>query len=73
MRDLWGYSICDRGIYYTSKAYHDDLDYHYVVDFEKPDVGKQFQKFLETVASVGRELQVRDMKGQFKALRELLG
>lgn len=69
-KSLWEYSICNKGIYYTENAYHDDLDYYYVVDFDKPDVHKQF---LETVANVGREMQVRGMKGQFRALRELLG
>jgi hypothetical protein len=73
MRDLWEYSISPKGIYYTTRAYHDDLDYHYLVDLGKPDTHKQFQKFLETVAAVGREMQTRDMKVQFKALRDLLG
>jgi hypothetical protein len=71
-RDSWEYSICDRGIYYTTKAYHDDLDYHYVVDFTKPDVHKQFQNFLSTIEDNGKRKSMRDLKGQFRELKDLL-
>lgn len=61
-----------RGIYYTERAYHDDLDYHYVVDFEKPDLDKQFKRFLEIVEDEGARKGMRQLKDQFRGLRELL-
>lgn len=73
MRDAREYWICARGIYYTTSAYHDDIDYHYVVDLEKPDVGKQFQRFLEDIMGLGERKAIRDLKSQFKTLKELLG
>lgn len=71
--DSWKYSINPKkGIYYTERAYHDDLDYHYVVDFEKPDVHGQFQKFLLSVEDEGAKKGMRQLKDQFRGLRELL-
>jgi hypothetical protein len=61
-----------KGIYYTTKAYHDDLDYHYVVDFDKPDVHAQFLRFLQSVEGEGAKKGMRRLKEQFRGLRELL-
>lgn len=73
MRDSWEYSLNpNKGIYYTTKAYYDDLDYHYVVDLEKPDVHKQFQAFLKTIEANGKKQAMRELKDQFRGLRDLL-
>lgn len=60
-----------KGIYYTQKAYHDDIDYVYVVDFDEPDVEKQFQHFLKYVRKDGADEKMQQLKSEFKALREL--
>lgn len=59
-----------KGIYYTEKAYH--VDYIYVVDFEKPDVDKQFQCFLDQKEKDGEHKGMQKLKGQFRELRNLL-
>ena len=61
-----------KGIYYTEKTYRDDIDYIYVVDFEKPDVEKQFQTWQATVRDDGKKEGMQELKRQFKGLRELL-
>lgn len=61
-----------KGIYYTEKAYHDDIDYVYVVDFDKPDVDKQFARFIETIKKDGAKESMASLKRQFSGLRELL-
>jgi hypothetical protein len=63
-----------KGIYYTQKAYHDDniyIDYVYVVDFDEPDIEKQFQHFLKYVRKDGADEKMQQLKSEFKALREL--
>jgi hypothetical protein len=73
MRDSYEYSLNPKkGIYYTENIYHDDVEYHYVVDFDKPDVPKQFQSFLKNIEANGKKAAMRDLKQQFKGLRELL-
>lgn len=70
--DSWEYSINpNKGIYYTTKAYH-DLDYHYVVDFDKPDVHRQFQNFLRSVEAEGARKVMKQIKDQFRGLKDLL-
>lgn len=62
-----------KGIYFTQSAYHDDVDYIYVVDFDEPDVNKQFQRFLAMIKRDGAKQNTEDLKKQFSALRDLLG
>jgi hypothetical protein len=62
-----------KGIYFTRNAYHDDVDYIYVVDFDKPDVDKQFQSFLDMIKRDGAKQNTQNLKKQFSALRDLLG
>lgn len=61
-----------RGIYRTENSYHDDVDYIYVVDFDKPDVDKQFRNFLDIVEENGKRKGMRELKAQFRGLRDLL-
>lgn len=61
-----------KGIYYTEKAYHDDIDYVYVVDFDKPDVKKQFEKFIEMIKRDGAKENMVKLKRDFSALKDLL-
>lgn len=61
-----------RGIYYTTRAYYDDLDFHYVVDFTKPDINKQFAAFKERLLEAGEKRAMRKLRDQFRGLRELL-
>lgn len=61
-----------KGIYYTENIYHDDVEYHYVVDFDKPDVPKQFQAFLKNIEANGKKKGMRELKDQFRGLRDLL-
>lgn len=60
-----------KGIYYMQSAYHDDVDYVYVVDFDEPDVEKQFQSFLKYVRKDGADEKMSKLKEEFSALREL--
>ena len=60
-----------KGIYYTQKAYHDEVDYIYIVDFDKPDVDEQFKRFLRYVEKAGADKKMDELKKQFSALREL--
>lgn len=60
-----------KGIYYTEKAYHDDVDYIYIVDFDKPNVDEQFKHFLRYVEKDGANKKMDELKKQFSALREL--
>lgn len=62
----------NKGIYYTRNAYHDDVDYIYLVDFDNPDVDKQFQSFLKLVRDEGKKEGMRELKEQFRGLRNLL-
>lgn len=66
------YDISTRGIYYTTRAYHDELDYHWVVDFNKPNVDEQFREFKRRIEENGAKRAMRELKQQFKTLRELL-
>lgn len=61
-----------KGIFYTENSYHDSVDYHYVVDFDKPDVDKQFKQFLEHKERDGEYAAMQKLKQQFRGLRELL-
>jgi hypothetical protein len=61
-----------KGIYYTEKAYHDDIDYIYVVDFDKSDVKKQFEKFIEMIKRDGAKENMVKLKRDFSALKDLL-
>ena len=61
-----------KGIYYTQSAYHDDVDYVYVVDFDKPNVEDQFRAFLRYVEKDGAKKQMEELRKQFKVLGELL-
>lgn len=73
MRDKREYSINpNKGIYYTTKGYHDDIDYHYVVDFDKSDVDRQFQSFLDDMVNLGKKKGMTELKQQFRAIRDLL-
>ena len=60
-----------KGIYYTKSAYGDEVDYVYMVDFDEPDVNKQFQHFLKYVRKDGADEKMQQLKSEFKALREL--
>lgn len=60
-----------KGIYYTQKAYHDEVDYIYIVDFDKPNVDEQFKHFLRYVEKDGSDKKMDELKKQFSALREL--
>lgn len=62
----------NKGIYYTRSAYHDDVDYIYVVDFDKPNVEDQFRSFLRYVEKDGAKKQMEELRKQFKVLGELL-
>lgn len=62
-----------RGIYRTEKAYHDDVDYIYVVDFESPDCGKQFRDFIERIEADGAHKKLIQIRQDFKGLMALLG
>lgn len=61
-----------RGIFRTAKAYHDDIDYIYVVDFNEPDVEKQFAKFIDMIKQDGAKEHMGILKRQFSVLRDLL-
>lgn len=60
-----------KGIYFTRSAYH-DVDYIYVVDFDKPDVNKQFKDFIKIVKRDGAKENMSELKRQFQDIRELL-
>lgn len=60
-----------KGIYYTQKAYHDEVDYIYIVDFDNPNVDEQFKNFLRYVEKDGSDKKMDELKKQFSALREL--
>ena len=62
-----------KGIYYTKNSYHNDVDYFYIVDFDKPDVDKQFAEFIAMTKRDGAKEGVLELKRQFRGLRELLG
>ena len=62
----------NKGIYYTRSAYHDDVDYIYVVDFDKPNVDEQFRNFMLLVKRNGVKEHMIELKRQFKDIRELL-
>jgi hypothetical protein len=69
---IQSYSIDPKkGIYYTQTAYNNDIDYVYVVDFNEPDVEKQFQHFLKYVRKDGADEKMQQLKSEFKALRVL--
>lgn len=61
-----------KGIYYTRSAYHDDVDYIYVVDFDKPIVEVQFRNFLLSVKREGAKENMVELKRQFHGIRDLL-
>lgn len=61
-----------KGIYYTRSAYHDDVDYIYVVDFDKPDVDKQFRAWQDRLIEEGKKEGLSELKNQFRSLRVLL-
>lgn len=63
----------NKGIYYTERGYHDDVDYIYVVDFDAPDIDNQFNRFIRMIKKDGAEENMQQVKQQFKQLRELLG
>lgn len=62
-----------KGIYYMKSAYHDDVDYVYLVDFDEPNVDEQFKRFLRYVEKDGAKKQMEELRKEFKALGELLG
>ena len=62
-----------KGIYYTQKAYHDEVDYIYIVDFDEPNVEEQFKSFLRYVEKDGANKKLSELKLQFRALSQLLG
>lgn len=61
-----------KGIYYTRSAYHDDIDYIYVVDFDKPDLGNQFANFIDMIKKDGAKENMVALKRQFSDLRNFL-
>lgn len=61
-----------KGIYYARSAYHDDVDYIYIVDFDKPNVDEQFRNFMLSVKRDGANENMQEVKRQFAALRSLL-
>jgi hypothetical protein len=61
-----------KGIYYTEKAYHNTTICVYVVDFDKPDVKKQFEKFIEMIKRDGAKENMVKLKRDFSALKDLL-
>lgn len=61
-----------KGIYFTRSAYHDSVDYIYEVDFDKPDVNKQFQDFIRMIKEQGHKEGMRELKQQFRSLQDLL-
>lgn len=61
-----------KGIYYTRSAYHDNVDYIYEVDFDEPNIGKQFRQFIDKVKKEGHKEGMRELKQQFRGLQELL-
>ena len=58
-----------KGIYYTQKAYHDEVDYIYIVDFDNPNVDEQFKHFLRYVEKDGSDKKMDALKKQFSAMR----
>ena len=60
-----------RGIYYTENSYNDHVDYHYVVDFNEPEVGTQFRSFLKRVEQDGADKGMIELRRQFSGLRNL--
>lgn len=62
----------NKGIYYTRSAYHDNVDYIYVVDFDKPNVDEQFRNFMLSVKRDGAKEHMVELKRQFQGIREFL-
>lgn len=55
----------DKGIYYTSKAYYDDIDYHYEVNFTKDNYCQDFQRFIAFVFNEGKKARSREIRNLF--------
>lgn len=55
----------NKGIYYTRSAYHDDVDYIYVVDFDKPNVDEQFRNFMLSVKRDGAKEHMVELMLKF--------
>ena len=67
------YSIDEQGIYYLVRVYHDDLECRDVVDFKNPEkLTEQFQDFLKQIEQNGKFKAMKDLKQQFRGLRDLL-
>ena len=62
-----------KGIYYVRSAYGGEVEWVYVVDFDKPNVEEQFKSFLRYVEKDGADKKMDDLRKQFSALRQLLG
>lgn len=62
-----------KGIYYMKRAYGDEIEYVYIVDFDEPNVEEQFKSFLRCVEKDGADKKMDDLRKQFSALRQLLG
>lgn len=69
------YFIDKRGIYTTRSIYHDDVEYVYHVDFEdEPEkMAENFSSFLRRVRKEGGDEKMRNVKAEFKNLREFMG
>ena len=61
-----------RGIYYAENAYHNTTICVYVVDFDKPDVDKQFRNFIDMIKKDGAKENMDKLKREFFALKDLL-
>lgn len=47
-------SVCERGVYWAEKAYGDEVDYHWIYEFDDPDRKDAFKRLVDYLVKVGK-------------------